>query len=144
VKQWRKIMEFPTFTAEASLYRSARLYGGYSWRTRPLDTGSAVVAAATPCFFQVQKCCGQLNPDGTCDGVCWPKNLPCPIKPPSMCFDQLGNEGCYPSFDGTNIKLCACGSTGTCGPCFHMSATVDTPFGSRTVDLGQRTICRCD
>ena len=138
-------MSAPRFTAEASLYRSARLYGRYHKGTR-LDGASAVVMAADRCFFHVQKCCGQLNPDGTCDGVCWPKNQPCPIKPPSECFDRLGNEGCYPSFDGTNIKICKCGSNGNCGPCFHITATVDAGpiLRTQTVDLGMRTICRCD
>jgi hypothetical protein len=137
-----KTIDLPGFTAEASLYRSARVYGG-SRRTRR-DTAS-VVAAASTCFFQVQKCCGQVNPDdGTCDGVCVPKNQPCPVNPPSECIDQLGNEGCYPSVDGTLIKLCKCGSTGTCGPCFPMSVTVDTVFGFHTEDLGMRTLCRCD
>jgi hypothetical protein len=136
-----KTINVPGFTAEASLYRSARLYGGY--RRTGLDTAAAVLAAAGTCFFQVQKCCGQLNPDGTCDGVCWPKTEPCPITPPSVCIDQLGNEGCYPSVDGTLIKLCRCGSTGTCGPCFPMSVTVDTVFGPHREDLGMRTLCRC-
>lgn len=130
------------FTAEASLYKWTRLYRGYSGRAR-LDTASAVVAAAPPCFSHVQKCCGQLNPDGTCDGICWPKNLPCPATI-SECIDQLGNEGCYPSFDGTLIKICSCGSGPNCGPCFNLTVTVDTPFGLQTKDLGSRTICRCD
>src|SRR5215470_8152753 len=104
-------MALPTFTAEVALYRSTRLYGGYSGRTR-VDTISAVGTAADRCFFHVQKCCGQLNPDGTCDGICWPKNMPCPIEPPPVCNEPLGDQVCYPSFDGTNIKLCACGSTG--------------------------------
>jgi hypothetical protein len=25
-----------------------------------------------------QKCCGLVNPDGTCDGQCWPKDKECP------------------------------------------------------------------
>jgi hypothetical protein len=25
-----------------------------------------------------QKCCGSVNPDGTCNGQCWPRNNPCP------------------------------------------------------------------
>jgi hypothetical protein len=25
-----------------------------------------------------EKCCGVVNPDGTCDGQCWPQNNPCP------------------------------------------------------------------
>jgi hypothetical protein len=25
-----------------------------------------------------QQCCGTVNPDGTCDGTCWPKGLECP------------------------------------------------------------------
>ena len=116
-------MVLPTLTADASLYRSERLYGGYSGQTS-LDTASAVVAAATPCFSHVQKCCGQINPDGTCDGICWPKNLPCPITPPPICNEPLGDQVCYPSVDGTNIKICQCGSTGNCGPCFHLTATV--------------------
>src|SRR5262245_13666291 len=45
---------------------------------------------------------------------------PLPPLPPPGCIDQLGNEGCYPSFDGTNIKICKCGSGGNCGPCFHI------------------------
>src|SRR5262245_20220628 len=25
-----------------------------------------------------QRCCGARNPDGSCDGQCWPRNRPCP------------------------------------------------------------------
>jgi hypothetical protein len=31
-----------------------------------------------PRCSSTQKCCGTLNPDGTCDGICWARNLSCP------------------------------------------------------------------
>ena len=31
-----------------------------------------------PRCSSTEKCCGSSNPDGTCDGQCWPKNKPCP------------------------------------------------------------------
>ena len=69
-------MEFRTFTAEASLYKSARLYRGYSSGTR-LDTAPPATVVPTykvPPNVECYETCGECSVrcEKTCQNTCHP------------------------------------------------------------------------
>src|SRR5437016_10432768 len=69
-------MNMPRFTAEVSVYKSTRLYRGYSGRTR-LGTASNVVAAASECEIA----CGVADAAALaiCAALGFPLGIPCSI-----------------------------------------------------------------
>jgi hypothetical protein len=77
-------MPVPKFTAETSLYKSIRLYCGYSGRTG-LDTTSSVVAAAISC----EVACGVA--DVACLGAC---SLAGPFAPLCWAGCQAATVAC--------------------------------------------------
>lgn len=105
-------MKVPGFTAEASLYKSTRLYHGYSGRTR-LDTASDVVPAQSDCEIACGiadvVCLAACTFLGPFAPLCWAGCTAATVVCLSECQGGGGPPPCCPLG-----KSCRCG--GTCVP----------------------------
>ena len=122
-------MSIPTFAAEASLYKSTRLYRGYGGRTR-LDTASNVVAAASDCEIACgvadATCLAACTASGPFTPLCWAGCQVATVLCLSRCQGGGGDPSCCPP--GTT---CSCGGhcfSGLCtGICLPPGAACPPP-----------------
>jgi hypothetical protein len=65
------------FSASAlNFYGGRRETAAYSF-TYPPTAFSCIPASPRRCS-PTQQCCGTVQPDGSCDGQCWPRDMSCP------------------------------------------------------------------